>query len=113
MPEDNVETDGDATSAAVPEAAVEITCEANASKSNPVACVVEEKASLISELPVDRTNSHKASNSKWGSSNSTDDSRHNRPTVQAKPVIQTYVTVSAAFLILGNFFSIHLLRAEI
>lgn len=91
LPENNVETDGEAVTTVVPEAAVEITCEANVAKSNPVACVIEEKASLISELPVDSANCHKPSNSKWTTSNSAD----NLPNVQPKNVIQTYVTVSA------------------
>lgn len=86
----------------VPEAAVEITCEAEVPKSDPLSCMVEEKASLIAELPLKRTVHYEKSNSKRLSSVSapshTDETQHNVLTVQSKPIIQACISVSVSTL---------------
>ncbi|KAH9287182.1 BRCA2-interacting transcriptional repressor EMSY [Echinococcus granulosus] len=94
--ENTIVQDGDTVSTMVPEAAVEITCEAEVPKSDPISCVVEEKTSLITELPMRRTIHYGQSNSKRISSvsipSNADDIPHNVPTVQSKPISHTCIS---------------------
>ncbi|VDM20382.1 unnamed protein product [Hydatigera taeniaeformis] len=88
--------DGDTASTIVPEAAVEITCEAELTRLDALSCVVEEKASLIAELPLKRTVHYEQSNSKRMTSVSApshpDEPQHNALTPQSKPIIQACIS---------------------
>ncbi|KAL5963244.1 BRCA2-interacting transcriptional repressor EMSY, partial [Taenia solium] len=91
--------DGDTASTMVPEAAVEITCEAEVPKSDPLSCMVEEKASLIAELPLKRAVHYEQSNSKRLSTVSAtphaDETQHNVLPVHSKPIIQACISVQS------------------
>ncbi|VDK32158.1 unnamed protein product [Taenia asiatica] len=88
--------DGDTASTMVPEAAVEITCEAEVPKSDPLSCMVGEKAGLIAELPLKRAVHYGQSNSKRLSSVSApphaDETQHNVLPVHSKPIIQACIS---------------------
>nr|CDS28354.1 protein EMSY [Hymenolepis microstoma] len=75
----------------VPEAAVEVTCEADATpKSKFVSTVIEEKASLIAELPVDQFSKDKTQPSI--SSQLDENAPHSPPLIKQIPIIQSVIS---------------------
>ncbi|VDO08068.1 unnamed protein product [Rodentolepis nana] len=75
----------------VPEAAVEVTCEADATqKPKLVSTVIEEKASLIAELPVEQFSKDKMQSST--SFQLDENAPHSPPLVKQIPIIQSVIS---------------------
>ncbi|KAM3184099.1 hypothetical protein ACTXT7_009026 [Hymenolepis weldensis] len=76
----------------VPEAAVEVTCEADATPKQKLAStVIEEKASLIAELPVNQVSKDKTQSSTL-SFQLDENTEHSSPLVKQIPIIQSVIT---------------------
>lgn len=73
---------------------MEVTCEADATpKPKLASTMIEEKASLIAELPVDQVSKDKAQSSTL-SFQLDENTEHSSPLVKQIPIIQSVITVS-------------------
>lgn len=86
-----IANDGAALTTVVPEAAVEVTCEAHVSKPKPAATATEEKTSLIADSPLEQ-GQHQVQMTVIPSQ--IEESQHSVPLVKPIPIIQAVMSVS-------------------